>query len=136
MKKVSVFLSHTWSDKNFARRLASDLNSAGLKVWFDEAEIKVGDSLINKIREGIDSMDFVLVVLDSTKDPLDQVNITILGNLDAREIPFVIIANKVDLKKSRASRVREAFPKYSTVGISAKTGFNTKELYSTLLKTL
>ena len=84
----------------------------------------------------LDNVDFVLVVLDSTVDPLDQVNITILGNLDAREIPFVIIANKVDLKKSKASRVREAFPRYETVGISAKTGFNIKELYSRLLKTL
>jgi len=84
----------------------------------------------------LDNMDFVLVVLDSTKDPLDQVNITILGNLDAREIPFVIVANKVDLKRSRASRIREAFPKYKTIGISAKTGFNIKELYSTLLESL
>ena len=84
----------------------------------------------------LDNVDFVLVVLDSTRDPLDQVNITILGNLDAREIPFFIIANKVDLKKSKANRVREAFPKYETVGISAKTGFNVKDLYTKLLDTL
>lgn len=84
----------------------------------------------------LDRMDYVLVVVDSTRDPLNQVNITILGNLDARDIPFTIVANKVDLKNSRASKVRSAFPKYSTVGISAKTGFNVEELYNTLINSL
>ena len=84
----------------------------------------------------LDKMDMVLVVLDSTKDPLDQVNITILGNLDARNIPFIIVANKVDLKTSKASRVREAFPNYEVIGISAKTGFNIEELYNALFRKL
>jgi len=75
-------------------------------------------------------------VLDSSMDPLDQVNITILGNLDARNIPFVIVANKVDLKRSQANRVREAFPNYNTIGVSAKTGFNIEELYNHLLEKL
>lgn len=84
----------------------------------------------------LDNMDMVLVVLDSTQDPLTQVNITILGNLAARGIPFIIVANKVDIKKSMASKVREAFPNYKSIGISAKTGFNVDELYNTLLKAL
>ena len=81
----------------------------------------------------LDNMDLVMVVLDSTKDPLTQVNITILGNLDARKIPIIIVANKVDLKRSRASRIRSAFPNYKTIGISAKTGFNIEELYKELI---
>jgi small GTP-binding protein len=84
----------------------------------------------------LDNVDMVLVVLDSAMDPLDQVNITILGNLDARKIPFVIVANKVDLKRSQANRVREAFPNYNTIGISAKTGFNVEELYGHLIEKL
>jgi len=84
----------------------------------------------------LDNVDMVLVVLDSAMDPLDQVNITILGNLDARSIPFVIVANKVDLKRSQANRVREAFPNYNTIGVSAKTGFNIEELYNHLIEKL
>lgn len=84
----------------------------------------------------LDKMDMVLVVLDSCTDPLNQVNITILGNLDARNIPFIILANKVDLKTSKASRIRGAFPNYRTVGVSAKTGFNIEELYSSLVEML
>jgi small GTP-binding protein len=82
----------------------------------------------------LDKMDMVMVVLDSTLDPLNQVNLTILGNLDARKIPFVIVANKVDKKSSKASRIRSAFPHYRSIGISAKSGFNMEELYKTMLK--
>lgn len=84
----------------------------------------------------LDNVDMVLVVMDSTIDPLDQVNITILGNLDARKIPFMIVANKVDIKNSKASRVRSAFPNYNVIGISAKTGFNMEELYKKILDSM
>lgn len=60
---TSIFLSHNSRDKPFVRRLASDLDAHGIRCWVDEAEIKVGDSLIEKIRQGIDSMNFVGVVL-------------------------------------------------------------------------
>src|SRR3989338_995470 len=39
----------------------------------------------------LDEMDAVVVVLDSTKDPYSQVNITIIGNLQARNIPVLIV---------------------------------------------
>ncbi len=84
----------------------------------------------------LDNMDLVLVVLDSTKNPVNQVNITILGNLDAREIPLIIVANKIDLKKSDVMRIREAFPGYDVIGISAKTGAMINELYKLILKKL
>lgn len=59
----SVFLSHNHADKPFVRKLASDLENHDIKCWLDEAEMKIGDSLIHKIREGIDNTDFFAVVL-------------------------------------------------------------------------
>ncbi|WP_339316851.1 toll/interleukin-1 receptor domain-containing protein [Paenibacillus sp. FSL R10-2734] len=59
----SIFLSHNSNDKPFVRKLAKDLQRKGYYVWVDEAEIKIGDSLITKIREGIDKVMFVGVVL-------------------------------------------------------------------------
>jgi hypothetical protein len=35
-------------------------------VWVDEAEIKIGDSLIEKIREGIDNVQYVGVVISKS----------------------------------------------------------------------
>jgi hypothetical protein len=82
----------------------------------------------------LDKMDLVLVIIDSTLDPYNQVNLTILGNLEARKIPIIIVANKIDLKNSNLKRIREMFPQYEIVGISAKTGKNMDELYKTIFR--
>jgi TIR domain len=62
---TSIFLSHSWKDKFFVRELAKRLESYGIKVWLDEAELKIGDSLTQKIGQAIIEMDFVGVVLSS-----------------------------------------------------------------------
>ncbi len=84
----------------------------------------------------LDNMDAVVVVLDSTKDPFSQVNLTIIGNLQARSIPVLIVANKIDLKKSNLKRVVDAFPQYNVIGISAKDGLNMDKFYEELFKLL
>lgn len=82
----------------------------------------------------LDNMDAVIVVLDATKDPFSQVNITIIGNLQARNIPVLIAANKVDLKKADLKKIEAAFPQYALIGISAKYGNNISEFYDSLFK--
>ncbi len=82
----------------------------------------------------LDNMDCVVVVLDSTTNPYSQVNITIIGNLAARNIPVLIAANKVDLKKSNIKNIEAAFPQYPVVGISAEQSTNLEELYETIVK--
>ncbi len=84
----------------------------------------------------LDEMDAVLVVLDSSEDPYSQVNITIIGNLAARNIPVIIVANKIDLKKASMKRVEAAFPQYPIIGVSAKHGKNVDELYKMLFKVI
>lgn len=58
-----VFISHTGSDKPFARNLARELNKHGYETWFDEWEIKVGDSIIAGIEDGIRKSTWMVVVL-------------------------------------------------------------------------
>ena len=82
----------------------------------------------------LDDMDAVIVVLDSTKNPYDQVNITIIGNLAARKIPVMIAANKIDMRKSDVKRIEAAFPEYNVIGIAAKYGKNMEEFYENLFK--
>ncbi len=60
-----VFLSHSHKDKTFAKRLAADLRNNHHDVWVDEAEIRVGDSLIEKIGDALDAVDFVLAVVST-----------------------------------------------------------------------
>ncbi|MBI5229014.1 GTP-binding protein [Candidatus Micrarchaeota archaeon] len=80
----------------------------------------------------LDNVDVALVVMDATQDPYTQVNITILGNLEARSIPIIIVANKIDLKKAKPEKIREAFPQHEVVEISALTGENIEKLYKTI----
>lgn len=77
----------------------------------------------------LDDMDLVVVVLDATENPYNQVNITIIGNLVARKIPILIVANKVDLRKADIKKIEAAFPDYKTIGISAKYGKNLDDFY-------
>jgi len=79
-------------------------------------------------------MDCVLVVLDSTLNPYDQVNITIIGNLAARKIPVMVVANKTDLRKANLKRIENAFPQYKVVGISALRNKNIEDFYRNLFK--
>ncbi len=66
-KYHGLFLSHTGVDKPFVRRLRDDLLAHGVpRVWLDEAEIEIGDSLITKIDEGMKLSRYIAVVL-STK---------------------------------------------------------------------
>ena len=59
----SIFLSHNSKDKPWVRNLADRLTSDGVVVWIDEAELNIGDSLIEKIAEGIQEMRFVAAVI-------------------------------------------------------------------------
>lgn len=58
-----VFISYNTQDRPFAGRLAEDLRSFGLTVWWDQWEMAVGDSLIEKVQEGISRSSWLAVVL-------------------------------------------------------------------------
>jgi len=59
-----VFISHASEDKDeIVRPLATALKEAGLSVWYDEFELKIGDSLRRKIDRGLASSRFGIVVL-------------------------------------------------------------------------
>ena len=109
--------------------MKSGMSEAKAKKRAREATKGVIDSI-----KWLDEMDTVLVVLDATQDPYSQVNITIIGNLAARKIPVLIVANKVDLRKSNMKRIQAAFPQYDVIGISAKYGKNINEFYDALFK--
>ena len=66
----SIFLSHNQANKNFVHQLANDLKSRGCDVWLDEWEIKVGDSIVEKIELGIADNEYLVVVL--SKDSISS----------------------------------------------------------------
>src|SRR3989338_2685857 len=105
---------------------------AGLKEKEAKQRAKEATKGIIDSIKWLDEMDTVIIVLDATKDPLSQVNITIIGNLQARNIPVMIVANKIDLRKASIKKVQSAFPQYEVIGISAKFGKNIDQFYEAL----
>ena len=64
VREYDVFISHASEDKDeVVRPLALALISEGLKVWYDEFEMKIGDSLRRKIDMGLANSRFGIVVL-------------------------------------------------------------------------
>jgi hypothetical protein len=60
-----AFISHSSKDKPFVRKLAADLVASGVKVWIDEQNILVGDSIPEKIAQGLAESDFFLIVVSN-----------------------------------------------------------------------
>lgn len=67
--KKNVFISYNHSNENIdsVRDIANKLNNMGLKTWFDQNEIKPGDSISQKINRAIDNSTYVIVIV-SPKD--------------------------------------------------------------------
>lgn len=62
--EYDVFISHAWEDKEvFVRPLAGLLQKFGVKVWYDEFSLKVGDSLSRSIDKGLSNSRYGIVVL-------------------------------------------------------------------------
>lgn len=62
------FLSHNHRDKAVARRLGTQLKLVGADVWFDEWEVKAGDSLPGKVSEGLATANGVIVLWSGNAD--------------------------------------------------------------------
>ncbi len=114
-----VFISHASEDKNACvRDLAIELTRRGLKVWYDEMELKVGDSLRRKIDEGLANCDFGIVVLSpsffgknwpereldglATRDLGEKVILPIWHNVSAHDVEkySLTLADKFAAKSS------------------------------------
>jgi len=111
-----------------------DFMKAGLKEKEAKTRAKEATKGVIDSIKWLDEMDAVVVVLDATQDPYSQVNITIIGNLQARKIPVLLVANKVDLRKAKIKKIQSAFPQYDVIGISAKYGKYIDKFYEKLFE--
>jgi GTP-binding protein Era len=83
------------------------------------------------LREDIDG---VIYMLDATLDPFTQVNIMLVGIIESRNLPVLIVANKIDLPDAAPQRIKKAFPQHPVLAISGLEGDNVEELYEKMLE--
>lgn len=88
-----VFISYNHNDRDFVEKLARDLRAECVGVWWDDWEIKVGHSIIDRINEGIDQSAYLAVVLspDSVQSPFVrlELNSVLMRQLSARDIAIL-----------------------------------------------
>jgi TIR domain len=58
-----LFLCHASEDKSFVDELCSFLDSCAVPIWYDRREIRVGDSIVQRISDGIDEASHLIIVL-------------------------------------------------------------------------
>lgn len=65
--EYDVFISHSSEDKeDFVRPLTLELQDLDVKVWYDEFELKLGDSLRRSIDKGLINSKYGIVVLSTS----------------------------------------------------------------------
>lgn len=97
-----AFISHSSKDKPFVRKLAADLVAAGVNVWIDEQRIRVGDSIPERVAQGVAESDFFLVLI--SKNSVDsawvkkELNQALVHEIEKRRVRVMpLLLDKVDL---------------------------------------
>ncbi len=92
-KKIITFISHSFKDKPFIRQLTTDLTKAGISVWLDEQRILVGDSITEKVSQGLAESDYFLIALSdaSVSSPWVQkeLNSALINEIEKRQVKIL-----------------------------------------------
>jgi hypothetical protein len=65
MEKKIVFISHSAGDADWARSFAQALKERGVTVWFDEFDVRPGESVRDALETGLRSSDVLVALLDA-----------------------------------------------------------------------
>ena len=87
--KMKVFISHSYNDHDFALLLAEKLKKDSIDVWIDDWKLKVGDSIVQKINEGLENSSFLMIVFSEFSIKSDwvlrELNSTLMRQLTKKE---------------------------------------------------
>jgi hypothetical protein len=120
--KARVFISHASQDKPFVRKLVKELKAHHLKVWFDEQEIKVGDSIVSKISAGMKDSDYLLVVLSkasvASRWVQEELNAALMNELSGKGLVVLsALIEKCDIPPLLLHRLYADFRNSFEVGM-------------------
>jgi hypothetical protein len=129
-----VFISHAAEDKeDIARRLAEALTDAGLRVWYDDFTLRLGDSLSRSIDRGLAESRYGIVILSpyffAKEWPQKELN-----GLTVREVSSGKIILPIWHKVSRAEVERFSPTLADKLSVSTDKGFDVvvREIISVL----
>lgn len=86
---MKVFISHSSVDKEFVRTVKKDLNANGILTWFDEDQLELGDSLIEKLESGLSESSHFIIVLSQASTNSDWVRYELKKALENKALNLV-----------------------------------------------
>ena len=118
----SVFMSYSSKDRGFASKLATDLKSGGLNVWFDQWELKVGDSLIGKIGAAIKAQDFLIAILSKASVEsawvMKELSTGLIKELEERRVVVLpVVTEDCDIPTLLSDKVHADFRRDYSSGL-------------------
>ncbi|MEW8232772.1 MAG: toll/interleukin-1 receptor domain-containing protein [Candidatus Thiodiazotropha endolucinida] len=91
--EIVVFLSHSSKDKPFIRQLATDLKKNGVGVWLDEQNIAVGDSIVERVGQGLAESDYFILAMsnNSMNSPwvTKELNQALVSEIEQRDVKIL-----------------------------------------------
>lgn len=98
---MTVFISYNHLDGDFAEKLALELIKHNVKVWKDSQRIGVGDSLIQKVQQGLEGARFYCVIFSKNSIGSEwvkrEVTAALLREIEQKEVMLLPIL-KDDIK--------------------------------------
>lgn len=91
MKKTTVFVSYSHADQPMAARVAGALRAAGQNVWIDEAEIRPGQSFIERMNDGLESAAYVVLLCSAASLASHAVSREWMSTLARRDVVLLPI---------------------------------------------
>ncbi|MDR5589014.1 toll/interleukin-1 receptor domain-containing protein [Salegentibacter agarivorans] len=92
---MSVFISYSSKDRDFVEKLSIELVKNRINVWLDKWSMQPGDSLIDKIEEGLTDSSFLLVVLSNNSIQSEwckkELNAGLMRELDEKKVVVIPI---------------------------------------------
>lgn len=87
---IKIFISYSTADANFADKIALDLNSLGANIFYSKWEIKVGDSIVQKINDALSTYSNLVIILSKNSVKSDwvqrELNSTLMRQLQNENV--------------------------------------------------
>lgn len=88
-----VFLSYAHKDFEVARNIAEQLKAYGVSLWYDEWELKPGDSIVKSIETTITSSDYIVILLSpnsvKSKWVQQEISMALTHELTKRDVVII-----------------------------------------------
>ena len=101
--REKIFICHSSADHGFVEKLAKRMKRDDFDVWIDDWELKVGDSIVEKINEALKESSFFVIVLSEHSIGSDwvqrELNSTLMRQISKKDIKVLPIL--LDIEQDR-----------------------------------